>query len=67
MDDKHCSKPDRHVPGLQCGYPLPCPYHTVIIDTTVDSIHFPSEIRQTSRLRKRLAQILDIFTGRDSN
>lgn len=27
-----CQKPDRHVPKLTCGYPLPCPYHTVIVD-----------------------------------
>lgn len=26
-----CSAPDRHVPGLKCGYPLPCPYHTVVV------------------------------------
>lgn len=24
-------RPDRHVPALKCGYPLPCPYHTVMI------------------------------------
>ena len=28
----NCKKPDRDVPGLKCGYPLPCPHHTVIID-----------------------------------
>lgn len=27
-----CNHPDRHEPKLKCGYPLPCPYHTVIID-----------------------------------
>ena len=32
----NCKRPDRDVPGLICGYPLPCPYHTAIIDTTVD-------------------------------
>ncbi len=37
MSEKtHCRRPDRDVPGLLCGYPLPCPYHTVTIDTTTD-------------------------------
>ena len=40
MNKKHtspaatCQNPDRDAPGLLCGYPLPCPYHTAIIDTT---------------------------------
>ena len=28
---KYCDKPDRDVPKLKCGYPIPCPFHTVII------------------------------------
>lgn len=31
MDARHCSKPDRDNAKLTCGYPLPCPFHTVII------------------------------------
>lgn len=27
-----CTKPDRDVPKLVCGYPLPCPHHTVVLD-----------------------------------
>lgn len=23
-----CTAPDRDVPALRCGYPLPCPHHT---------------------------------------
>ncbi len=26
-----CAKPDRHAPKLKCGYPLPCPHHTLVI------------------------------------
>jgi hypothetical protein len=29
-----CQRPDRDVPGLLCGHPLPCPYHTVTLDMT---------------------------------
>ena len=36
-----CLRPDRDVPGIICGYPLPCPHHTVTIDTTSD----PPELR----------------------
>lgn len=24
---KYCQAPDRDVPALTCGYPLPCPFH----------------------------------------
>lgn len=37
----HCRQPDRHVPGLICGFSLPCPWHTITIDTTSD----PPELR----------------------
>lgn len=33
-DRKTCNKPDRHLPRLVCGFPLPCPYHTITLDTT---------------------------------
>src|SRR5882724_11924240 len=23
-----CTAPDRHVPAMRCGFPLPCPHHT---------------------------------------
>ena len=29
----NCRKPDHDVPALTCGQPLPCPFHTVLIDT----------------------------------
>ncbi len=28
-----CKRRDKDVGGLVCGHPLPCPYHTVVIDT----------------------------------
>lgn len=27
-----CVCPDRHNPSFLCGHPLPCPYHTIIIE-----------------------------------
>lgn len=29
---KTCKQPDRHEPKLVCGYPIPCPYHTIVIE-----------------------------------
>lgn len=33
---QYCDKPDRDVghkhPNIKCGYPLPCPFHTIVID-----------------------------------
>lgn len=33
-----CNKPDREAPGIICGHPLPCPWHTVVIDTTAEPV-----------------------------
>lgn len=32
--NKMCQRPDRDAPGIICGHPLPCPYHTAVIDAT---------------------------------
>ncbi len=29
-----CKRPDRDHAGVICGHPIPCPYHTVLIDLT---------------------------------
>lgn len=29
----YCQRPDHDISSILCGAPLPCPYHTVIIDT----------------------------------
>jgi hypothetical protein len=38
-----CEQPDKDVPEIVCGHPLPCPWHTVKIDTTCSPpvIHIP--------------------------
>jgi len=53
-----CRQPDRDVPEVVCGYPLPCPYHTVTIDTTTEppSIHIP--ITNPRALRPKMLHIL---------
>lgn len=32
--EETCKRPDRHVPSIVCGFPLPCMWHTVTIDLT---------------------------------
>ena len=44
-DRKYCKQPDRHQPKLTCGYPLPCPYHTILI-------RCGDEYRERWRLRR---------------
>ena len=51
-EPKTCQKPDRDEPGLVCGYPLPCPHHTVVIDaSTMPALvtgaeHLPASVRR---------------------
>jgi hypothetical protein len=32
MKNGFCEQPDRDEPRIKCGYPIPCPFHTVLID-----------------------------------
>lgn len=32
MSRTTCNQPDRHEPRIKCGYPLPCPHHTLVVD-----------------------------------
>lgn len=40
---KTCQQPDRDEPKLVCGYPLPCPHHTAIVDLKERTITVPGE------------------------
>lgn len=61
-----CNKPDKDFPELICGYPLPCPYHTIIIDPTADpvpTITIPATILKAAnpkilKILKNIANIL---------
>ena len=58
----NCKHPDRDVPGIVCGYPLPCPYHTVIIDTEKETLTIPLKSDAGLRAKKRLEKIAKAFT-----
>jgi len=53
----YCKQPDRHVPGMKCGYPLPCPHHTVIIDLQQETIKVPVGNATAQRIPDRLIAI----------
>jgi hypothetical protein len=55
---RYCQQPDRDEPALVCGYPLPCPHHTVVIDVSGDQPrveipeHADAAVRQVDKLGK---------------
>jgi len=51
-----CKKPDRDVPKLVCGHPLPCPYHTAIIDPPF--IILPEQ-KMSIELKEKLNTIME--------
>ena len=57
-DERHtCQNPDRHEMGLLCGHPLPCPYHTAIIDLENEEIVIPTKAKAALNARYRLGDI----------
>ena len=52
-----CKKPDRDIPGIICGYPLPCPHHTLIVNLSRKPLIKVINSKSLSRLKK-IARIL---------
>jgi hypothetical protein len=54
-----CRQPDRDVPSIECGYPLPCPHHTAVIDVSnpATTVTIPLTAHGAARARKRLLDI----------
>jgi hypothetical protein len=36
-----CTRPDRDEPRVVCGYPFPCPHHTVVVDVESQTVSVP--------------------------
>lgn len=36
-----CKSPDRHDARMVCGYPLPCPFHTLVADVREQTVTVP--------------------------
>jgi len=53
-----CRHPDRDVPKLMCGYPLPCPWHTVTIDVSAGTVTIPiASDALKSPMRERVGEV----------
>lgn len=48
-----CTKPDRDNPKMVCGYPMPCPHHTFVVeDGRVRLPTEPAGARTVERVRQ---------------
>ncbi len=66
MSTLYCKKPDRDVPGIECGYPLPCPYHTVIIDMTeAPTTTIPPKADIDKNTRDKISEIVNVLKKED--
>lgn len=56
-----CRRPDRDEPKLLCGYPIPCPWHTVVLDTTTvpPTVSIPVTSPAMFQNRALLADVAD--------
>jgi len=55
ISDLYCKQPDRDVPGITCGHPLPCPYHTNVIEN--------GKVKGPDEADPRLNEIAEAFAG----
>lgn len=47
-----CDAPDRDVPALKCGYPMPCPHHSVLVVIGEAAEMKPPETPTLDRMRE---------------
>ena len=64
-DRRFCNKPDRDVPGIICGHPLPCLYHTAVIDLSNPLFPVSNVERFDSNERKKLKEIAEVLIRGD--
>lgn len=66
MSRRHCNQPDRDFPGMKCGYPLPCPYHTAIMEVGAEAstITIPSHGTAVAKNIKKLKRIARALQGK---
>ncbi|HEX9640575.1 MAG TPA: hypothetical protein VGB13_04605 [Candidatus Krumholzibacteria bacterium] len=59
-----CQQPDRDAPRMVCGYPLPCPHHTVVMETGKLTIPHRSPAATSPVVRKRVKAVHRALTER---
>lgn len=62
--DMNCEKPDRHVSTLVCGYPMPCPWHTYVVDVATERVTVP-KYGSSRKMTRRLQQIADVLNNHE--
>lgn len=57
--DEHgyCTSPDRDVPKIVCGYPRPCPHHTVTINPNGNSTSIPKGLKISQSAREKISKV----------
>jgi hypothetical protein len=55
-----CQHPDRDQPKLTCGYPLPCPWHTAVLDLESDPPRIVIPITSDAAKGLKLKRLRDI-------
>jgi hypothetical protein len=63
----NCEKTDHDFPNglmrggklvfMKCGHPLPCPWHTVVIDTAGPRVHIPETAGLTQPQRRKIREL----------
>ena len=61
VERTHCDKLDHDGSGLTCGYPLPCPWHTFVMDLDANTLTVPQEEAHKRRVVSRLSEIMDVL------
>ncbi|KKM59971.1 hypothetical protein LCGC14_1546500 [marine sediment metagenome] len=54
----NCQRPDPYAPGIVCGQPLPCPYHTVTVDTTGEVPTVTIPVSAVPLIGERMLEVL---------
>lgn len=59
MSETRCKRPDRDVPQLVCDYPIPCRWHTLVVDTTCEppTITVPATAKAAMKSIRQLREI----------
>ena len=56
----NCQQPDRDNPKLKCGYPLPCPWHTAVLDLKSDPPRVVIPITSSTMDKLKLRRLRDV-------
>ncbi len=59
-DRTFCIQADRDAPALRCGHPLPCPWHTAVIEEGGVTVH--AKAHQAQRQMGKLLNVAGVLT-----